>query len=125
MYRGLGKLVARGWTLFIAAWAVLLGALWLWAPSWSQVGKSGQFAYLPEDAPSRRAEALFEQVFPGQRAASNVVLVVTRRDAGPLTPDDLGVVERVIAPRLRQALLPNGQPAPDSVILRLRTPGEG
>src|SRR5438093_12808862 len=107
MYRLLGKLVARGWPFLIAAWMVLLGALWLWAPPWSQVGKSGQFAYLPDDAPSRRAEALFEQVFPGQRAASNVVLVVTRRDAGPLTADDLGAVEKVLAPRLQKALLPD------------------
>ena len=107
MFRLLGKLVARSWPLLLAGWAALLAGLWVGAPSWDRVGKSGQFAYLPADAPTRRAEALFDEAFPGQRAGSGIVLVVARRD-GELTPDDLGFIDRVLAARLRQALLPDG-----------------
>src|SRR5215218_5704780 len=124
MFRLLGRLVTRSWPLGLAAWAAVFAGLWVWAPAWDRVGKSGQFAYLPADAPSRRAEALSDEAFPGQRAGSGIVLVVTRRD-GELTPDDLGFVDRVLAARLRRTLLSDSPSGPTSVVTRVRAPGDG
>jgi RND superfamily putative drug exporter len=125
MYPLLGTLVARFWPLLIAAWVVLFGALWIWAPSWDKVGASGQFTYLPDDAPSRRAEALFEEAFPGQRVGSTVIVVITRNDQLELTADDLSAAERTIASRLREALLPQGASPAGSIVLGIRSPGKG
>src|SRR5438874_13360178 len=111
MFRLLGRLVARTWPLLLVGWAALLAGLWFGAPPWDQVGKSGQLAFLPADAPTRGAEALFDAAFPGQRAGSGIVLVVSRRDAG-LTPADLDFTSRVLAARVREAL-PTG---PESVV---------
>src|SRR5207248_257569 len=100
-------------------------ALWFGAPPWERVGKTGQFAYLPADAPTRHAERLFDEAFPGQRAASGIVLVVTRADGGELRPEDRAFVNSTLTPRLRQLLLPDGKPADGSPVARVRAPGDG
>ncbi len=121
MFRRLGSLVVRGWPIILAFWAFLLVGLWFGSPTWEQVGKSGQFAYLPDDAPSRRADALYREAFPGQKPGSNIVLVISRAN-GPLTADDNRFVEEILAVRLKDALQPIG---PEGVVARIRTPGEG
>src|SRR5690349_19950140 len=100
MFRFLGKIVERGWPAWLVGWAAAFTALWVYAPPWEQVGKSGQLAYLPADAPTRRAEELFDVAFPGQRAGS-AVLVAVCRSGGDLTPDDLRFAAEVLPARLR------------------------
>ncbi len=125
MFRWLGTVVSRAWPVFLAGWVVLVAVLWFVAPPWDRVGKSGQFAYLPADAPTRRAEAEFDESFPGQRVGSTIVLVAVRPD-GPLTDADLAFVNTVFAPRLRQALAAGGwADRPDALVARYRTPGDG
>src|SRR5439155_16327073 len=116
----LGKIVARTWPFLLAAWGAALVGLWFFAPSWDKVGKSGQFAYLPADAPTRRAEQLFDEAFPGQRSGSGIVLVVTRTDGGELRPEDRRFVNETLAPRVKQEFLATGQPAAGSPVMRVR-----
>src|SRR5437867_2519219 len=71
-----GKIVSRGWPIFVAGWIVLLAAVWWSAPPWREVAEDREFGFLPEDTPSRRGETLFQRAFPGELLTSNVVLVV-------------------------------------------------
>ncbi|HSG72762.1 MAG TPA: MMPL family transporter, partial [Planctomycetaceae bacterium] len=48
------------------------------APNPDTVFKQGEFAFLPEDSPSRVAEEIFKEAFPDDILASSVVLVVRR-----------------------------------------------
>src|SRR6266542_3203415 len=125
MFRILGHFTARAWPVLLIGWAAAALGLWFGAPSWEQIGKSGQFAYLPGDAPTRQAEALFDEAFPGQRTGSGIVLVVTRTDGRELQPEDRAFVNEKLAPRLRESLLPGGLPKPDSPVARIRAPGDG
>jgi RND superfamily putative drug exporter len=125
MFQFLGRVVSRMWLVLLAGWAVLVVGLWFGAPSWDEVGKSGQFAYLPADAPSRKAQALFDEAFPAQRAASGIVLVVTRSDRTVLRADDRRFVDETLVPRLRGLLLPDGRPEAGSPVARIRAPGDG
>ena len=121
MFRRLGSAVVRGWPYILGFWALLLLGLWFVAPSWEKVGQSGQFAYLPSDAPSRQAESLYREAFPGQKPGSSIVIVVARDDR-ELSADDLRFIEGILAVRLKETLQPIG---PDGVVVRIRTPGEG
>jgi RND superfamily putative drug exporter len=89
------------------------------APSWSSVGKSGEFAFLPADSPSRQAETQFDEAFPGQRVGSRIVLVVSRSDT-ELKADDRTFINETLAPRMRQLLMPGGQPESGSPVARIR-----
>lgn len=119
MFRILGRIVSGWWPVVLVGWAVVVLGLWYAAPSWAQISKSGQFAYLPADAPSRQAEEMFDQAFPGQRASSRIVLVVTRVDGITLRPSDRVFITNTLTPQLRETLLPGGNPDPDSPALRL------
>lgn len=125
MSRLLGQFVTRAWPIILAAWVAILVGVWFGAPAWERVGKSGQFAYLPNDAPTRRAEVLFDGAFPGQRTGSGIVLVATRPDGRELEAADRRFVADVLAPRLKQRLLPGGTPEPGSPVVRIRAPGDG
>jgi RND superfamily putative drug exporter len=124
MFRILGRIVSGWWPVVLVGWAVVVLGLWYAAPSWAQISKSGQFAYLPADAPSRQAEEMFDQAFPGQRASSGIVLVVTRVDGITLRPSDRVFITNTLTPQLRETLLPGGNPDPDSPVLRVRAPGD-
>jgi RND superfamily putative drug exporter len=78
MFRILGQMVRRGWPFRRAAWVLLLAGTWWAAPPWDQVARDREFAFLPEDAPSRVAEAVYAKAFPGDPLGSNVVLVLHR-----------------------------------------------
>lgn len=103
IFHALGRLVRRGAWVLLLAWALLLaGAGWL-APPWNDVAQDREFAFLPEEAASRRAEKMFSRAFPDDRAGSNIVLVLTRaaREPGKLK-SDLKFIEDVVEPHLRQ-----------------------
>jgi putative drug exporter of the RND superfamily len=115
-------MVTHYWPIILVGWAAVFAGLWFAAPAWNRVAKSGQFAYLPADAPSRRAETLFREAFPDERAASAIVLVASRADRD-LSPDDLGFIEGVLVPRLQQAI--QDEPGWESVFSRIRSPSAG
>jgi putative drug exporter of the RND superfamily len=101
MFDHLGRFVVRAWLPLLAGWVLLLGGLGLVAPRWDDVAESGQFSFLPKDVPSGRAGALFENAFPGEFAASTVVIVLSRDDEKPIY-DNRIFIERELKPGLQQ-----------------------
>src|SRR5262245_43760619 len=99
----LGLLIRRAWALLLAGWAALLVATRLAAPPWDEVAQDREFAFLPEDAPSRRAEEIFAKAFPDDRLASNIVLVVYRsEERGGGLDRDLKFIEEVLESGLQK-----------------------
>jgi RND superfamily putative drug exporter len=78
MFRIVGKIVRRAWPLVLAAWVLLLLGTWYAAPPWNEAAQDREFAFLPADAPSRRAEEVYAEAFPQDAQGSNVVLVLHR-----------------------------------------------
>jgi uncharacterized membrane protein YdfJ with MMPL/SSD domain len=76
----IGDLLNRTWILVLVGWVGLIVALRATAPEWNEVAKDGQFSFLPEDSPSRRADEIFDQAFPQDLLGSSVVIVVRRED---------------------------------------------
>jgi RND superfamily putative drug exporter len=87
MFHLFGRFITRAWLLLLAAWVVLLVALWMIAPAWEEVSESGQFSFLPKDSPSNRGKELFKAAFPDQPSGSNVVIVLSRGDEKPIYDD--------------------------------------
>jgi len=103
MFQKLGNAVSRGWPAILAAWVLLLAVLATTAPSWDSVVHDGEFRYLPDEVPSRRAEELFKSAFSNDLLGSSIVVVVRResRDEG-LYDEDREFIEQVLRPRLEQ-----------------------
>lgn len=74
VFRLLGQVVRRGWPLLLAAWGMFLLATWLAAPPWDEFAQDKEFAFLPPDAPSRRAAEVYAKAFPEDQSASNIVI---------------------------------------------------
>lgn len=103
MFPALGRCVTRTWPAVLALWIVVLVAVKLAAPPWDTVAQDREFALLPDDAPSRRAEQLLAQAFPGEQVGSSIVLVLERQDSAPaLLAEDRLFIERHLEPRLRR-----------------------
>lgn len=112
MYRALGKLLPRYWLPILAGWVVIAVALMTQAPPWDSVVHDGEFHFLPDDAPSHRAEELFERAFSHDFLGSNIVVVVRRvggmRREG-LRKEDLDhFIEQVLKPRIEQIAIDDG-----------------
>src|SRR5260370_26967360 len=84
MFRFLGQFVTRAWALLLVGWVILVVVSWLAAPPWRDVAQDKEFAFLPKDAPSRRAQDVFAKAFPDERLGSNVALVLVAKDSGRL-----------------------------------------
>jgi RND superfamily putative drug exporter len=103
VFRLIGWTVRRAWLLLLVGWGVLLFATWHAAPPWADVARDREFAFLPPDAPSRRAEEAYAKAFPGDPQTSNVVLVLHRAAGGEKTlAGDLKFIENVLEPALRK-----------------------
>jgi putative drug exporter of the RND superfamily len=103
MFRILGKTVSRIWPLLLVAWIAALVGTKLAAPPWNQVAQDKEFAFLPDDAPSRQAEKLLHQAFPDDKAQSNIVLVGHHDAGGPVGLDtDKKFIDDVLEPALRR-----------------------
>lgn len=73
------------------------------APNWLDIVENGEFAFLPDDAPSRVAQEEFNRAFPEQSLASNVVLVLRRESSREgLLDKDRVFMSEVLVPRLRE-----------------------
>ncbi len=90
----LGKAAAKRSLSIILIWAVALLIAVMIAPPWTSVIRNGEFAFLPDDSPSRIAEQEFLKAFPDDMLASSLVLVVRRetvvledRGESPATTD--------------------------------------
>ena len=94
MYHRLGNLVARHWLAVLLAWVAILITLRLVAPSWDDVARDGDLAFLPADMPSIQGDALLNEAFPQARASSQIVLVFARATA-PLQPEDYQFIDEV------------------------------
>src|ERR1700733_6143922 len=103
MFHFLGKMVARGWPLWLLGWGVLLVASARMAPPWQTVVRHGDAEFLPADVPSRRGEDLFDRAFPGQRSHSNVVLVV-HREVDAFDAQDRQFIAETLTPRLKRVV---------------------
>ncbi len=108
MFTFLGQLVRRVWFLLLLGWVALVVGTRLAAPPWDQVAQDKEFAFLPQDAPSRRAEAMFAKAFPGDHLASNVVLVVHHTDNAADVGRDKKFIEDVLEPGLRDVAQSEG-----------------
>ena len=103
LFRILGQVVGRAWPFVLVAWVVLLVVLARGAPSWGEVARDREFAFLPADMPSREAGEVFAKAFPDNRSASNIVLVLRRADDSPESLSrDMRFTEETLAPALRQ-----------------------
>src|SRR6266851_8450422 len=102
MFQFLGSAVSRGWVVFLGCWVLLISWVSLVAPAWDDVAESGQFSFLPKDAPSNRGMELLRRAFPEQVPASNIVLVLRRVDGGGLREEDRNFIASVLRPALQQ-----------------------
>lgn len=109
MFRQLARSIVRRWLFLLIVWSAIFGALWVAAPSWSRVAEQGEFAFLPQDAPSRRGEQLFDEAFPDRLTDSSIVLILHRpqSDEGILEEDRVFVRER-LEPQLQELDQPLG-----------------
>lgn len=103
MYERLGRTISRHWAATILIWIGVWGALRVVAPSWDDVTRDGDLAYLPEAMVSVQGERLFNAAFPQTRSKSQMVVVLARDD-GPLTSADWEATHR-LAERLRPEAL--------------------
>jgi RND superfamily putative drug exporter len=121
VYERLGRAVARFSPLLLGLWFVLLGAGWKFAPGWYEVTQGGDYAFLPDDTPSRRGEELFKRAFPDEYSASSVVLVLRRDgDGAGLSDRDREFVKRSLVPALRLQAAEAG----NSEITHIRSPDD-
>jgi RND superfamily putative drug exporter len=102
LFKSLGDLAAHKAVLILLGWAALLAACVWTAPDFSVVAQNGEFAFLPDDAASRVAEAKFKEAFPDDLHASNIVLVVRREQAEGLLPEDYDFLSRSVIPELHR-----------------------
>ncbi len=97
MFSRLAATVVRFWPLWLAGWLLLLLASSWAAPALDDVVTSGEFVFLPKDAPSRRGEDLFERAW-GETVPSRVVIVVSCKAEGDqLNEDDRRFIDEVLA----------------------------
>ena len=120
MFERLGRTVAGRSPLVLGLWVVLLAAGWRLAPSWYNVTQGGDYAFLPDDAPSRRGEELLQRAFPDQYSASSIVLVVRRdEDGAGLSEQDRQFIRQILTPALKGLAGSNA-----AVVARIRSPDD-
>ena len=108
MFPKLGTLVCKTWPAILVAWIGLLVFLVSVAPPWKDVVQDGEFAFLPEDVPSRIGEAAFKRAFPRDAKASTIVIVLLRESGDGLEPGDLEFITNDLVPALEEIALQDG-----------------
>lgn len=94
MFKLLGDFLSRNWQLVIVCWLVAAAGIHAVAPSWNDVAKDGDLAFLPESMPSRLGESLLHDAFPNEKAKSSVALVIAR-PGHPLEEADLDWADKL------------------------------
>jgi len=104
MFEWLGHFVARTWGIFLGVWIVALVLLISVAPKWDDVVYDGEFRFLPDYAPSRKAEDLFSKSFSNDILGSSIVIVVRRDTSDGLLDEDKSYIDDVLVPRLKRTV---------------------
>ena len=78
MFPRLARFVDRRAPLIVLSWLAVTVGLTLAAPSLSSLGTADQTAFVPESAPSGRADALLRREFPDDPTRDPAVLVLAR-----------------------------------------------
>ena len=97
----LARFVTTRWRLVLAFGLTATVLLFATAPKWKDIAYDGDFEYLPKRMNSVAAARVLDEAFPGDRARSQIVLVLGRestalnktlgRKATELSKDDLMV----------------------------------
>lgn len=111
LFKSLGDLAAKRAGIVVLAWAALIAVCYFTAPSLDRVVRNGEFAFLPEDSPSRVALTAFREAFPHDMLSSTLVLLA-RRDSGEegLLASDYDYLKTQVIPELHRIA---GLPMPD------------
>ena len=100
MFARLAAAVVNRWPAWLLGWLVVLVVTTLCAPPLDDVVKSGEFAFLPLDAPSRQGERLLEGAW-GETVPSRVVIVVNcKGDDDQIGEEDHRFIDGVLAPAI-------------------------
>ncbi|HUG90190.1 MAG TPA: MMPL family transporter [Planctomycetaceae bacterium] len=104
MFQTLGKIVSRHTLLWLLGWAAVAVVLGVYAPRVEEVIKEGEFNFLPDTEPGRRAEALYSEAFPDDLFKSTVVIVVRRNNSpdDKLLAADRTFIEQSLKPRIER-----------------------
>ncbi|HVV98868.1 MAG TPA: MMPL family transporter, partial [Planctomycetaceae bacterium] len=125
MFASIGKFVTKVWPLWIVIWVGAAVALWKFAPSWDDIARGGEFSFLPDNMPSRKAETLLDKAFPNRQVGSTIV-VVAHREEGKLTDADRKFVADVVHPDLAKLASKESEHGKNtkrnSMVIDLRTP---
>ena len=89
IFERLGRFTTRYRIPILIAWVAAAAIVTLVAPNIADVASSDMADFLPDDAPFKRASALYEQTFPAETAAGSSVIVFDARQSaeGVLNPD--------------------------------------
>ncbi|KAA5545553.1 MMPL family transporter [Roseiconus nitratireducens] len=80
--------VTERWRGVLLGWLIVTSFLVAVAPRWKDIAYDGDFEYLPPDMNTVAAARVLDEAFPGDRARSQIVLILARRDH-PLDDNDL------------------------------------
>jgi uncharacterized membrane protein YdfJ with MMPL/SSD domain len=123
IFKFLGHLVQRAWPVLLGAWGAVLLLTWYFTPNWADVAVDKELAFLPADAPSRRAAELFAKGFPqgdaysrttseagepkrdGNGLGSNIVLIFTSTQGGDAARR---FIKDVVEPRVEAVVAEEG-----------------
>jgi RND superfamily putative drug exporter len=96
MTKFLEKYVVAYPILWILIWVGALTLLLVVSPSFNSIVQTGEFGYLPDSAPTRKAEKIFKEGFQRDLLGSLVVIVVKResRPQGLITDEELAQLKR-------------------------------
>ena len=117
LFKRLGDITAKHAFLILAAWVALLAVCISTAPKWEDVVQNGEFAFLPEDSPSRIATEGFREAFPNDLLASTLVLLVRRESSEGLLKSDYDYLTARVIPeihKIAQLPMPEDQMAVDA-----------
>ena len=82
--------ITRYWPAVLLGWFSLGLLLHFLSPSWDQVAKDGDFAFMPPEMPSLQGQAWLDAGFPEQRSKSQLAIILARPES-PLTEADLAI----------------------------------
>ncbi len=103
LFKRLGDITAKHATAIILIWLGVLISTQLAAPRLHEVVQNGEFAFLPEDAPSRIATEGFREAFPNDMLASTMVLLARRTSGSDgLLESDYAFLRHRVIPELHR-----------------------
>ena len=82
--------ITRYWPAVLLGWFSLGLLLHFLSPSWDQVAKDGDFAFMPPEMPSLQGQAWLDAGFPEQRSKSQLAIILARPES-PLNEADLAI----------------------------------